>query len=300
MIALASSLALSIAVAAAIALAFIWFWPSSVPLPAHTGEKGRRRKHALYSSGWFRLVEPFIRNVSFRISSIPIEQVRIGLEQGLNRAGHPMGICANEFLALTLISSLIGGAAGGAFTLFLDRSAGSGLVIGFVFGAALPWLKLDEAKRKLRIGIARSLPQGIDLVALAMEAGLDFPGAVAQVASQLRDNDPIRFEFEHLLYKLSLGWSKQKALEDLSARIPIASVQQFVSSVGQAERRGTPLANVLRTQAQVMRTHRSQCAEQAASRAAVLIIGPLMLIFCCVFIILVGPFIIKMIRGGLF
>jgi tight adherence protein C len=49
-----------------------------------------------------------------------------------------------------------------------------------------------------------------------------------------------------------------------------------------------------------MRLRRSEAAEQAAARAAVLIIGPLMLIFACVFVVLLGPFAIKAIRGQLF
>jgi tight adherence protein C len=76
-------------------------------------------------------------------------------------------------------------------------------------------------------------------------------------------------------------------------------VRQFVGAITQAEKRGTPLAEVLTTQARVLRTKRSQAAEQAAARAAVLIMGPLMLIFACVFIILLGPFIIKYIRGDI-
>ena len=300
MIAMSFNLPLSIVMATACAFVFIWFWPRSIPMTVHTGERGRRRKQALCHCSWYRILEPLINNLAFRISRFPIEGARSRIENRLKNACYPLGMSSNDFLALSLIASLAGAVIGGVLTLLMDRTAGAGAVIGAVFGAAVPWLRLDEAKRRLRFSIARSLPQGIDLVALAMEAGLDFPGAVAQVASQVNENNPIRFEFEQLLYKLSLGWSKQKALEDLSARIPISSVQQFASSVAQAERRGTPLADVLRTQAQVMRTHRSQAAEQAASRAAVLIIGPLMLIFCCVFIILVGPFIIKMIRGELF
>ncbi|MCP4603814.1 MAG: type II secretion system F family protein, partial [Proteobacteria bacterium] len=113
-------------------------------------------------------------------------------------------------------------------------------------------------------------------------------------------NNPLRFEFEHILQKLSLGWSRRTALDELSVRIQAPQVRQFTSSVNQAEKRGTPLARVLSTQAEVMRTKRSQAAEQAAARAAVLILGPLMLIFACVFIIILGPFVIKFMRGEIF
>jgi tight adherence protein C len=133
-----------------------------------------------------------------------------------------------------------------------------------------------------------------------MYAGLDFQGAIRQVVSYLEKRNPLRFELEHLLRRLSLGWSREDAIWEIAKRVPLPAINQFASAVSQAEKRGTPLARVLTTQAEVMRTQRSRAVEQAAARAAVLILGPLMLIFICVFIIILGPFVIRYMRGELF
>ena len=138
----------------------------------------------------------------------------------------------------------------------------------------------------------------VDLISLSMESGLDFISAVRQTAFRLPSGNALRFELELMLHKMSLGQARCDVLLSLAERVPAPTIQQFTAAVIQAEKRGTPLAEVLAVQAKVQRNKRSQAAEQAAARAAVLLIGPLMLIFACVFIIILGPFIVKFIRGG--
>jgi tight adherence protein C len=66
----------------------------------------------------------------------------------------------------------------------------------------------------------------------------------------------------------------------------------------QAEEKGNPLAQVLRIQAGMLRMRRSIMAEENAARAAVMMMGPLMLIFCAIIIILLGPFIVNSMGKG--
>jgi tight adherence protein C len=234
------------------------------------------------------------------LASLSLHELRLKIEQKLKEAGRPLGMDSNDFLAMSILGGVAVGICGAALSVLLGKGAGAGVIIGAVFGASLPFFKVDEITQKRRIAASKGLPYAIDLAALSLEAGLDFTGALTQVISQMKPSNPIRFEFEHLLHKISLGSSRRDALEELADRIPTTQVCQFVNSVIQADERGTPLARVLSTQAEVMRTKRSQAAEQAAARAAILILGPLMLIFSCVFIILLGPFAIKFIRGEMF
>ncbi|MEZ4339553.1 MAG: hypothetical protein R3B82_23265, partial [Sandaracinaceae bacterium] len=62
--------------------------------------------------------------------------------------------------------------------------------------------------------------------------------------------------------------------------------------------KGNPLAEVLRIQATMLRMRRSVMAEEAAARAAVLMMGPLMLIFCAIILVLLGPFIVQSMESG--
>ncbi|MCP4679477.1 MAG: type II secretion system F family protein [Deltaproteobacteria bacterium] len=286
--------------ALAVVAVVAWLWPSALPASPQAGERGRRRQEALAKHDWFRLLEPLIRAVGDRMATVSLGGMKARMEKRLRESGRPFGLDADDLLSTSILAACCSAFLGGIACSLLEREPGAGAVIGFVTGIVFPWFKVDDAARRRRIAVCRGLPQAIDLVALSMEAGLDFPGALTQVAGQLDVDNPLRFEFEHLLHKLSIGWSRQAALGELAVRIPAPQVRQFVSSVTQAEKRGTPLARVLSTQAEVMRTKRSQAAEQAAARAAVLIIGPLMLIFTCVFVILLGPFVIQFIRGEVF
>jgi tight adherence protein C len=138
--------------------------------------------------------------------------------------------------------------------------------------------------------ISRRLPYAIDLLALGMGAGLDFPGAVRQVVEKSGSPDqPVVEEFTLMLQSLQLGRTRQQALEEFAARAPTESVIEFVGSVVQAEMRGNPVADVLRIQAEVSRRKRSVRAEEAATKAGVKMIMPLVLVFIAILLLIVAP-----------
>ena len=71
-------------------------------------------------------------------------------------------------------------------------------IVGAVFGAVIPYLQISgEAQRRLK-EVGRGLPYVIDLMALAMSAGLDFPGAVRQVVEKSSSpDDPLIDDFRN-------------------------------------------------------------------------------------------------------
>jgi tight adherence protein C len=281
-------------------LVLLGLWPHRLAHQELTGERGERRRAALDEAAWFRLLDPFIRSIACEIERVPLVNLKRAIETKLVIAGHPLGLDVNEYLSFNALSIAFSLIMGGSIAALSVGSAGSGAVLGAIIGAAVPWFKLDEAARRRIRTICRRLPHAIDLASLAMQAGVDFPGALRQVSDRMGKREPLRFEIRHILRKLNLGHSRKAALGDLSTRVPAPAIRQFVAAVVQAEKQGTPLAKVLSVQAGVLRSRRSQAAEQAAARAAVLILGPLMLIFACVFVILLGPFVIKWLRGELF
>ena len=102
------------------------------------------------------------------------------------------------------------------------------------------------------------------------------------------------------MHELSLGKTRKEALEDLAYRAPTELVKAFVTNATQAEKRGTPLVEVLRIQAEVARTKRFQTAEKVAGRAGVVILMPLMFIFAATVLVMFGSLIVKGFRGQLF
>ncbi|MCP4601348.1 MAG: hypothetical protein GY847_12630, partial [Proteobacteria bacterium] len=225
---------ISLLAAASAVAGFMWLWPDTLPASPMAGERGRRRKEALDMGGFFHFVEPLIRVLALHVASLPLNGMRSRIEKRLTQAGRPLGLDANDLISASILTAATIGLVGGIASAQLGRGAGAGIITGLVFGAITPWFKVDDVSRKRCIAVCRGLPQAIDLVALSMEAGLDFPGALSQVTGQLPANNPLRFEFEHILQKLSLGWSRRTALDELSVRIQAPQVRQFTSSVNQA------------------------------------------------------------------
>src|SRR6185369_9721828 len=133
----------------------------------------------------------------------------------------------------------------------------------------------------------------IDLMALAMSAGLDFPGAVRQVVEKSSDaEDALVEEFTRLLQEIGLGRTRRQALSEFARRAPIDAVNEFVGALVQAEERGNPVAEVLQIQAVVSRQRRTVNAEEAAAKAGVQMVGPLFLLFGCIMLLVLGPMIL--------
>ena len=172
-------------------------------------------------------------------------------------------------------------------------------VAAILLGGLVPWLRvravaLGRAKR-----VTRGLPGVIELVAMCMGAGLDFPSSLRRIVQSATDaREPIVEELQRVLQELDLGCTRKAAMSSFAARVPSAEVRELVNSVLQAEDRGSPLARVLTIQAQTLRLRRSVAAEEAASSAALMLVGPMTLIFLCVIVLLLGPVAVRVMTGG--
>ena len=83
---------------------------------------------------------------------------------------------------------------------------------------------------------------------------------------------------------------RREALKEFSARTGVPDLITFVNAVIQAEQMGSSIGAVLRVQSEQLRTRRRQRAEQAAYKAPVKMIFPLVLcIFPTLFIVILGP-----------
>ena len=163
----------------------------------------------------------------------------------------------------------------------------------------LPYLHISEVAQERLKNINRRLPVVIDLMALSMSAGLDFPGAVRQVVEKSSNpDDPLIEELTRVMQELQLGRTRRQVLLEFAERAPVPSVNEFVSALMQAEERGNPVAEVLQIQAVVSRQRRTVNAEEAAAKAGVKIVGPLMLCFVCIMLLVMGPMILKLAQEG--
>jgi tight adherence protein C len=262
------------------------------------GVKGLKRAAVMEEGGLFTVIEPFMRWLARRIASLPIQDTRDKINKEIREAGEYLGLTADEYLALSVMGSLAFLAVG----LALDAYAQIGGIFVFMlgaFGGLMPHLQVTgEIERRFK-QVNRGLPHTIDLVALTMSAGLDFPGAMRQVTEKTADRrDAIYEELNRILQELELGRTRKQALLAFADRCPTEAVRDFTSSVVQAEEKGNPLAEVLQIQATMLRMRRSVAAEESAARAGVLMMGPLMLIFATIMLIILGPFAVNIASGN--
>ncbi len=294
--------ALAYAALASIAFAVavvVYTFGKSPPLPPpKTGARGLKRSRALAEGGSFKTIEPLMRLVASWIAPIRMPKLRRKIDRQLVHAGDWLGLSADEFLALVGLSSVFFFLLGLVFCHLMELSP----VFSFFFGGLggmLPYTQVTGEMQDRFKQINRGLPTAIDLAALCMGAGLDFPGALKQIADKAaKKDDALTEELERILQELELGRTRRQALESFADRAPTDAVKDFVGAVVQAEEKGNPLAEVLRIQAGMLRMRRSVMAEESAARAAVLMMGPLMLIFAAIVLILLGPFIINGMRSG--
>ena len=97
--------------------------------------------------------------------------------------------------------------------------------------------------------------------------------------------------------QLQMGRARREVLHDLGVRTGVDDVKTLVAILIQAEKFGSSIANALRVQSDSMRIKRRQMAEEQAQKTGVKIIFPLVLfIFPGIFVVLVGPAAIMVIR----
>ncbi len=285
--------------ALSIALGSLVYGVVSAPTRVATrlGLRGLKRQRALAQNEAWASVEPLVRWLGVRMSGIPTEEQREVLDRQINLAGDYMGLTADEYIALSVLSALAGTGVG-AVAGYLLEMGGLLAVAGVMLGGALPYMQISGAAQERMKSIGRGLPYVIDLMALSMGAGLDFPGAVRQVVEKTSNpDDPLVEEFTLILQTIGLGRTRKEALLEFSRRAPVETVIEFTNALIQAEERGNPVADVLLIQAAVSRTRRSVNAEEAAAKAGVQMVGPLMLVFFCVMGLLMGPAIMTITAG---
>lgn len=243
---------------------------------------------------------PLVRIIAYYICSrIPFAYLK-NVEERLRRNGVSYMMIAEEFIALRLISALL--ALGFGYALI--RMVGEWNPILFVVlpavGFFYPDIWIRDIRKKQVDSILRTLPSYLDFITMAVEAGLNFSGAIEQ-ARKKAPPGPLVIEFGIVLRDLRAGINRAKALQRMAERLEIHEISSFVNAVVQAEKMGSSMASVLRIQAEQRRNERFQRAEKKAMEAPVKLVGPLVIfIFPTTFIVLAFPIAIKFLQGGYF
>lgn len=211
------------------------------------------------------------------------------LERLIVRAGRPEKWPLDRVIAV----KFLGGLAGLALGLLVVVNAGTPqsvvlLVFLVAFAFFLPDLLLWNAGIKRRQAIELELPDTLDQMSIAVEAGLGFDAAMARVARN--GKGVLAGELIRTLQDIQVGQPRRDAYRALGERAGVPELQRFIRSIIQAEEYGIPLADVLFTQAKEMRVARRQRAERTAMEIPVKVVFPLILFLLpALIMVIMGP-----------
>ena len=212
------------------------------------------------------------------------------IETRIAAAGLRGRLSVEGFLALRLACIALGVLA--AFSL-----AGVGLggfLLAIIFGYAgvfLPRFALSRRASQRAESASDELPHLIDRLAIAMEAGLSFDGALVHVVDQMEG--PLAQELRVMLAEVRVGASRSRALRDMTERVQSPDVSNFTTAILQAEQLGMSVSGILRNQASEVRNRRQMAAEERAMKAPVKVLFPIVIfILPVMFVVILGPPII--------
>jgi tight adherence protein C len=168
-------------------------------------------------------------------------------------------------------------------------------------GFYLPNIILWYLRKKRQEAIFLTLPDALDLLVVCVESGLGLDAAMRKVCDEMSEHAKVICEeFALANFQLQMGRPRREVLHDLGVRTGVDDVRSLAAILIQADRFGSSIAQALRVQSDSMRTRRKQIAEEKAAKTAVKLIFPLVLfIFPGIFVVLVGPAAISIMRNML-
>lgn len=171
------------------------------------------------------------------------------------------------------------------------------IVMGIVFYVPELIVRYRVGHRQKQIFMG--LPDALDLMVVCVEAGLGLDAAMRKVCEEMGMTFPIiSEEFSICNFQLQMGRPRREVLHDLGIRTGVDDMKALSAILIQADRFGSSIAQALRVQSDSMRVRRRQLAEEKAQKTAVTLLLPLiMFIFPAVFVVLVGPAAIQIMKS---
>ncbi len=238
-----------------------------------------------------RVLKPSLRQLLRRLGRLMPHRNIERLQRNLEGAGRPYDLTVSDFLGLRILVAL--SMAAGALLLTYTRNLplSKALLSGLGAGAAGFFLPSYWLKRQIRARqdeIQRAMPDALDMLSIAVTAGLGFDGALQTVGDKW--DNALAAEFRKVIREMQVGIPRPEALRNMARRASVTEMSQFVAILVQADQLGLSISKVLETQSTQMRLLRRQRAEELAQQAPLKMLFPLIfLIFPALFVVILGP-----------
>lgn len=250
---------------------------------------------------YIRVTRPFYKRyfVPLVQGSKNKQSLRTKYRQKLANAGLTKDMTPEEFVALKFFMIL-----GGPFVFLAirwileenwDLSYTPMMAVAGYFYPEI-WLRGLIDKRKTQVLLA--MPFIVDMLALSVEAGLDFMAAIQRVIDKAPPS-PLVEEFETLIRETKIGSSRAEGLRQMGWRVNIIEINSFCATLIAADSVGASIAPILKQLSGELRVKRSSRAEQLGATAATKILFPMILfIMPAVIIAIFAPMGLKAMSGG--
>ena len=166
-------------------------------------------------------------------------------------------------------------------------------IVGFFY----PNIWLSGLISKRNDEVLRAMPFIVDMLALSVEAGLDFMAAIQRVIEKAPQS-PLVEEFETLIKETKIGSTRAEGLRQLGWRVNIIEINSFCATLIAADSVGANISPILKQLSGELRVKRSSKAEQKGATAATKILIPMIFfILPAVLVAIFAPMILKLMSG---
>jgi len=160
----------------------------------------------------------------------------------------------------------------------------------------VPEVVLARMGKRRQERIAARVPDLVELLVATTRAGLSPAVAFRRSAGVLRG--PLADEVSRCVREMDLGVPWSRTLWTLVERTDVAPLRRLAVSLGRSQRLGTSVGSTLRSVAEDLRADRRAWTEEAARRAPVKMLFPLVFLILPAFLLLtVGPVVLATVRS---
>ena len=204
-----------------------------------------------------------------RIAALVPARLRppLDLAARIEAAGAPAGLGTGDVMRLKAAVAAATGALGAVSGPVAPGRLGVLIAVSApAAGFMAPDLWLARRARERIRAARRDLPALLDLLRVAVDAGLAPGRALGAVAS--RSDAPLARELGMVAHQIQLGVSLESALATLTRRLPAPELVAFEAALNRAARHGAPLSDTLAAQSRDARTARRRRIQEDAAKAS--------------------------------
>lgn len=166
------------------------------------------------------------------------------------------------------------------------------------FGYLIPDLWLKSRIKKIKESLVRDLPDTVDLLALCVNAGLDFMMSLKYLVEKSKPT-LIMNELAIMMQEINVGKPRREALRTFARKYELQDISTFARTLIQADRMGTSVSEALNILSEDMREARFRRGEAMALKAPLKMLVPLLLfIFPVVAILVAGPIFLEFFQNN--